>query len=174
MLLGVREDEPPSPKARRRGVGWRVGWSSAPNPRGAPGARHPGPAIPAHSGQGSRPCPGGAAVGGLENPPGPAQTAARPGVAAEFAVSPDTAAGAEKPQRQRPLLATARAPHSCAGRGAGPHPGAQPEGFDGARAARDPRTLWDSSLLSGMRTGPDRPPVKWGRDTWLYLFLRLP
>lgn len=63
-------------------------------------------------------------AGGLGNPPpGPAWTAARPGVAAEFAVLPVRAAGAEKPQRQRPLLATsARAPHSC---GAGRGPGGQ-------------------------------------------------
>lgn len=47
--------------------------------------------------------PSGPMARGLVNPcPGPAWTAAQPGVAAEFAVSPAGAAGAEKPPCQRP------------------------------------------------------------------------
>lgn len=68
----------------------------------------PGPEIQAMRPSGVKAMPSGPTARELENPcPGPAWTAAQPGVAAEFAVSPAGAAGAEKPRCQRPRLATA-------------------------------------------------------------------
>lgn len=63
----------------------------------------PGPEVQDVRPSGVKAMPSGPKARRLENPcPGPAWTAAQPGVAAEFAVSPAGAAGAEKPPCQRP------------------------------------------------------------------------